>query len=489
MGEHLLYYNFLFYTVLIPFTFITPLFLAIKLYALIVVSLIGVIIFLFLKKIGIKYSFIWTVGFFSILGMSSLYRLFLSRPFVLSPLIILLLILAIHKKKYFWIFILSFIPLFWHTATFFVPILVVIVYFLVYAFYYKKYPWKELLSVLGGTICAVLITLSIDPGFFNSIRDNLFSVISGVLDFSGNKINVINEGGEVYPRNFFDLFNQNLILCLMFLSSMVFYGLTLLKEIKNIKNFDESLKSKRVLTTVFFVLSSVFIVAITIISNRFSDFFIFFAWVFIAIVYSDVFLNLKFAELNIKKFITVAFFVCLAYLLSNNALQLNYNFAQNGSRPETFAEIGNYLSNNLEKGDVVYDVTWNWFPQLYYYAPEQNYVIGLEPKLTYLYNPRLYWLWQNLSRGYVCGNEKCLEIEQKDSKEMRNKETVLPWIKEKGNNIADVVINDFKSHYIVSSNEYVRLNNVLNNSKRFEKVLTSHNQYYIYKVLPEVKVK
>ena len=179
----------------------------------------------------------------------------------------------------------------------------------------------------------------------------------------------------------------------------------------------------------------------------------------------------------------------MAYLLSNNALQLNYNFAQNGSRPETFAEIGNYLSNNLEKGDVVYDVTWNWFPQLYYYAPEQNYVIGLEPKLTYLYNPRLYWLWQNLSRGYVCGNEKCLEIEQKDSKEMRNKETVLPWIKEKGNNIADVVINDFKSHYIVSSNEYVRLNNVLNNSKRFEKVLTSHNQYYIYKVLPEVKVK
>ncbi|MDP1728723.1 MAG: hypothetical protein Q8L27_00785, partial [archaeon] len=149
----------------------------------------------------------------------------------------------------------------------------------------------------------------------------------------------------------------------------------------------------------------------------------------------------------------------------------------------------NYLSKNLKKGEIVYNVTWDWFPQLYYYAPDQNYVIGLEPKLTYLYNPRLYWLWQNIAKGYVCETEKCPEIEQRDVKEMRNREKALPWIKEKGNNIADVVINDFKSHYIVSSRDYVQLNNVLNNSKRFEKVLDSRGQYFIYKVLPSENAK
>ena len=128
-GEHLLYYNFLFYLLLIPFTYISPLFLAIKLYAIIALSLIGVIIFYFFKKNEIKYPFLWAVGFFTAIGLGSFWRLFLSRPFVLSPLIIILLVLAIHKRKFFWIFILSFLPLFWHTSTFFVPILVMIVYF------------------------------------------------------------------------------------------------------------------------------------------------------------------------------------------------------------------------------------------------------------------------------------------------------------------------------------------------------------------------
>jgi hypothetical protein len=488
-GVHLLYYNFLFYIILIPFTFITPLYLGIKLFAIVSIAFIGTILFYIFRKLNIKYSFLWAVGFFLVIGFGTFWRLFLSRPFVLSPIIILLLILAIYKKKYFWIFFLSFIPLFWHTATFFVPILVFIIYFLVYAFYYKKYLWKELFLVLSGTLSAILLILSIDSGFFDSIRDNLFSVISGVINFSGEKVNIIEVGGEVYPKNFFDFFSQNLILSLIFLSSMVFYALRFIFEIKNIKKFDNLLKSKRVIATVFFVLSSVFIVLIVIISNRFTDFFIFFGWIFVAIVYSDLFLNIKFNDLNIKKFLVVSFLTCLIYLFINNASQLNYNFASYGSRPETFQEVGNYLSSNLEKGDIVYNVTWNWFPQLYYYAPEQNYVIGLEPKLTYLYIPRIYWLWNNISKGYVCEVEKCPEIEQEINKQLRNRDALFEWLQKEGESIADVIINDFKSHYIISSTDYSQLNNVLNSSKRFERVLNSQDQYYIYKILPSENAK
>ena len=67
---------------------------------------------------------------------------------------------------------------------------------------------------------------------------------------------------------------------------------------------------------------------------------------------------------------------------------------------------------------------------------------------------------------------------------MRNKKNKV-WLKEKGENIANAVINDFKSHYIVSTGDYTRLNLVLDSSKRFEKVFTSSNQFFVYKVLPK----
>ena len=120
-GQYFIYYNFLFYVVLLPFTLIIPLFLAIKLYAIVIVSLIGVIIYYFFKKIGIRYSFLWAVGFFAIIGLGSFWRMFLSRPYVFAPVFILLIILAMYKKKYFRLFVLTFLYLFWHTAT--IPLL------------------------------------------------------------------------------------------------------------------------------------------------------------------------------------------------------------------------------------------------------------------------------------------------------------------------------------------------------------------------------
>jgi hypothetical protein len=286
-GDHLLYYNFLFYLVLIPFTLINPLYLGIKLFAAISVSFIGTILYFFIKKMNIKYSFLWAIGFFSVIGLSSFWRLFLSRPFVLSPLIILLLIWAVYEKKYFWVFIFSFIILFWHTATFLLPLAVVILYFLCYFFYQKKYLWKEVFLVFLGTSLSVFVAFLIDQGFFISIRDNLFSVLGSVLDFSKNTIK-IQEGMEVYPKNFFDLLNQNIFLCIMFIFTSIFYIFNLLKEIKQNVNFNDNVKNKKVVTMVFFVLSSLFIVAINFISNRFSDFFIFFGWIFVVFVLSKL---------------------------------------------------------------------------------------------------------------------------------------------------------------------------------------------------------
>ncbi len=478
-GGYFIYYNFLFYLVLLPFTFITPLFLAIKLYAVAIISLIGALVYFFIKKIDIRYPFLWAVGFFALIGSGSIWRMFLSRPYVFAPIFLLMLILAIYKRKYFWVFILSFFYLFWHTATFFLPLLIGIIYFTADYLYQRKYDWKLLLSIILGSVFSIIVVSLISTGFFDNIYYNVLDLLKGII--SGNKIN-IPEGGELYPKNLFDFLNQNIILFTMFLSSVIFYVFSYFSERKILLSIDNALKQKRALALSLFFLSLIFFVAISEISNRFADFFVLFAWIFVILIFSELFINLEFTKVILKKAAKYVAFICLAYLFSNSLLQINESFA-GGSRPETFSEVGTYLAKNLKKDEIVFNVSWNWFPQLYYYAPEQDYVIGLEPKLTYVYDPKIYWLWANIGNGSVCEKEECPEEKELQGKILKDKKLALTFLKDQGDKIAKIVVNDFKSHYIVSSNSYKSLNNILNNSKHFEKVLNSQNFYYIYKIL------
>jgi hypothetical protein len=477
-GEHFLYYNFLFYFSLIPFTLITPLFLGIKLFAIFILALIGFLLFYFLKQIGIRYSFWWSLGFFVSIGIGTCWRLFLARPFVFSPLIVLLLILALYKRKSFWIFFLSFIYLFWHTATFMVPLIVILVYFIAYAFYEKKYLWKEVLLGLSGVLVSILVVLFIDSGFLTHLKDNLLGVLDSALNFSKTNLN-IQVGVEVYPKNFFDILENNRLLLFLFLSSVVYFIFSFFREFRKeeIEN-----KKEKVLILFFFFITVTFWSLITLVSNRFTDFFIFFSWIFTVLILSQIFQKISWQDFSIRGFFQKSILIALVFFSLNTFLQLKTTLTQSGSDPLALSEIGNYLNKNLEKNEIVYNTTWNWFPQLYYYAPQQSYVIGLEPRLFYAYDARLYWLWVNIQKGYICEIEECLKEDEVLIDLTQNKKNFDFWYKEQGDKIAKTVLNDFQSKYIISSADFSLLNNVLDNNKNFEKVLSSDNYLFIYKI-------
>jgi hypothetical protein len=481
-GAHFLYYNFLFYAVLIPFTYVAPLYLGIKLYAILILSLIGTIFYILFRKLHVQYPFLWSAAFFVVLGVGSFLRLFLSRPFVFSPVILLLFTVALYKRKYLWIILLACIPLFWHTATFFIPVLIAVVYGFCHLFYYKKFPWKEVLYTVLGTVLAIGITLCIDHGFFISIKENLFDVLGGVLHTKVGAPN-ISVGNEVYPKNFFDFINQNILLAGMFIIATVFYVRVFWQDIKKRHSFIAPLKDKKMLHMVLFVVSCVFITAIPLISNRFTDLFIFFGWLFIALIFTEIFFHISYKELVVKKYILSALTVFLLYFFVNNFLQLYDSFATYGSRPVQFSSIGIYLDQNLEPGEVVFDADWSWFPQLYYYAPRQNYVIALEPMLMYKYNPRLYWLWQNMGGGIVCDKARCPDLEKNFDTQLSNKKTADAFIVSSSNALADTFTQDFKTRYVVSSRNLGRLNYILDKSKHFKKVISTDDTYFLYKVV------
>ncbi|MBA3286293.1 MAG: glycosyltransferase, partial [Nitrosopumilus sp.] len=452
-NKYFVYYNFLFYLALIPFTFIKPLFLAIKLYAVIAAALAFTGIYEFVRRLKITNAFLWTIAAFSLLGSFSLWRMFLSRAYVLAPLFLLALLYCLYKKKYVWVFCISFLYLFWHSLTFFFPLGVAIIYYGFEQFYGEKGDKKNVLYTFLGVIFAIIFVYFISPGFLIYVKDVVFGIYWETI--IGKKVS-IGEGAELYPSPIFDYISGNIITFMVLLITLCVeiyrYGAYRAGKIsQEVVEYTAAIRS-----TLFFMTIGLF-VGIILVSTRFSDYFIFFASVYLILALNSIIHEISFKDLSLKKPLFVGICLSIVYLFTNNIIAIQNSIAYYGAPPEQFERVGTWLKENTKKGDIVFNPTWNWFPQLYYYSPNNNYIAGLEPRFMYVTNPQLYWLWQNISyKGYICDLERCPQLEVIQSIELQH--NPMQWHQTQGDEIAATILNIFHSRYIISSPEFTYLN-------------------------------
>lgn len=481
-NEYFVYYNFLFYVFLIPFTYISPLFLGIKLYAVFASALGFTILYWCLKKIEVKHPFFWSIVSLSLLG-GLIFRFFLSRPYTLAPALLILLLYFLHSRKYLGVFIISFLYIFWHSSTFYLPLAVIFTYYILEKFYGEKGDYK---NVLWGSfaIIASLATLElISNGFISYMTDIIFGIYRETI--LGKKVN-ISEGNELYKLNIFELVKTAPLFfgAYIFSVSMFIYGYMDSKKNNTffISNLEEKEKRKVILTGVLFFLSSCLLVGTVYISRRFQDFLVFFGALFVCISLSDCITHISINKITTKKAFISGMIATIFYLFLSNMLFLQDSFSK-GTHPETFKAVGEWINKNVKPGAVVYNVTWNWFPQLYYYSSKHNYVIGLEPRFLYEYNHELYWKWSHISGdGFVCAEEKCDKKIQERKSALRTEDAKKSWFKNEGDRVADTLIKDFQTHYIVTSKDYISINELMNQSSRFEKTFNDKDNMFIYQV-------
>jgi len=67
--------------------------------------------------------------------------------------------------------------------------------------------------------------------------------------------------------------------------------------------------------------------------------------------------------------------------------------------PDRLRAVALWLQDNAQPGDVVFNVNWGMFPELFFWNDEQHYVSGLDPIFLYAYDPRLYWETHYLQTG------------------------------------------------------------------------------------------
>ncbi|MCJ8331578.1 MAG: hypothetical protein HRT89_22180 [Lentisphaeria bacterium] len=82
--------------------------------------------------------------------------------------------------------------------------------------------------------------------------------------------------------------------------------------------------------------------------------------------------------------------VTYSRIASNDAKLKNLSYA---------ADAGDYISKNLEPGDVVFTRKWSTGPYVFFQAPDQYYLNFLDPYFMYVYDPEKLKLWQEIKGG------------------------------------------------------------------------------------------
>ena len=476
--NYFIYYNFLFYLALIPFTLVTPLFLGIKLYGITAFSLGISIVYMFLLKTNTRKPFIWVVFIFSIINSNVWWRFFMARPFTLTPALMILELYFLYRKKYIWVFTVSFFYLYWHSVTFIFPVMVGVIFFLFDALYNNNNKeWKNILVPALGVFLALLVSVIFAPGFFNFIKDIYIKLFQETI--LSHRINIA-EGNELYPVEPLGFIKDNIVIFILLTTAFVFEIIRYTRGKIDINWYKNSVVGKKDegLRLSLFLLTCIFLLG-TFISRRNADFFFICCMAYLPLAYPIILKEIKFN--NRFSFLTFVFGIGIVsiFMFFSNFIFLQEQISR-GAPFQQMEKTGQWLKTHTAPGTIIFHTTWNWFPLLFYYDTQNYYIAGIEPRFMYDYSPDLYWKWRNISeKGYVCQTEKCPEIEMTKTQAMRNDEKKKIWYNNIGDEVANSIKNDFHSDTIVTSSEFAQINDVMNHSERFKRVF-SDDAYSIF---------
>lgn len=481
--EYLVYYNFLFYCTLVPFSFLSPLVLGIKLYGILALSFSFTSVYLFLRKISVKYSFLWTILFLIVLLQSGwIIRFTLARPFTLAPVFLIWMLYCIHQKKYKWSALIAFLYFYWHTATFIFPLCLAFAYFLFEQFYNGKLDWKKVYWPLIGTISAVLIAYLISPGIVAYLRDVIFPVF---IDTALTKTTKIAEGAEVYGSNIFTtLTNFFWFLAALFIAG-TYEVWRYIQEKRGVQSTEDRIDASIQPLRAMLFMASIAFFAVTTISARFLDYFVYFCLLYVAVAVTDVSKFFEIRGILFRKAFITGISIIVVFLFADLSLKFYDTLAGSPSHLASQAVAG-WLDTHAKEGEVIFNVNWDSFPTLYYFTGNKfRYVTGLEPRFLYDLSPQLYWTWNNIGGGIACSERECAELLQEQEQALSQEDSKMKWYTKQGDLIADIVLRDFKASIIVTSIGRADLLAVMDNSKRFQKEYfdDKNSPYAVYRIV------
>jgi hypothetical protein len=404
--------------------FLDPM-ISLKLVSALLVGAVFAVFYFVLTRLQIKKPFIWTFLYFSS-SFLFLTRLILERPHLFAIAFMPLIFYLGFKKRYYSLFVLSVLYALFYNLIFY-PVFVVFLACTVDFIFSKKLDLKPFISTGSGILAGVLI----HPDTLNYMyvaTIHSFGVI--FYKFSGVELGI---GGEVKPLLFKDLLKDNFLALGAYLVSIAIF-------LNNREYFSKS--------TVNFLWQTLAISAfwfvITLFVPRGVEYWMPFAWMFIALSLSGYRNSSDYAIMNavLSKIINLkilSFFIygILAVIIVLNFAGIYRNLLiMNRNNPDiSFKEANEWLMANSGKNETVFFTNWSFWPRMFFYNDHNRYVHGMDPTFLYEYDKDLARLWLGISYEgegcyFPCG--------QNDDKPVYANE-------------ADLIKYAFKSRYIIIS--------------------------------------
>jgi hypothetical protein len=410
-------HHFLFHLLQIPFLWFFQPVTAAKVAAIFYSTLAIFSVYWMLFRYGVKHQLLWFAAIMTCAN-AFFYRMNMAKA---PPLTIIITVLGIHllfQRKYVWLLPLMF-AFVWTYSLFPLLFFAALIWTIVIVWNERRFEWRPLAYTGIGMVLGNVI----NPYFPN----NLYLFTEHFAEkFKVGSDFVVAVGGEWYPYSGMELLmNFPIALAAMVLGYILF--------VPKGKKLPEK--------AAFFLAFASMLVAAQFRSKRFAEYFPPFAILFAAFSWNAFFAP-KAAELpdefqrDIDPYLDApvptqgeawlhaarqaapwVIGIALSIFWLYNLIGLHkFGFDEPGM-------IDNITSNepadkyrramewataldatgaeNIPKGEIIFNCTWDDFPKLFFYDTKHRYVYGLDPNYLYTQNPDLYKSLKDITEGKV----------------------------------------------------------------------------------------
>lgn len=379
-----------FHLLLAPFTYFADPVFGLRVAGIFITVFLLLAFFWSLRRLEIVQKFFWPFLLFFSSPLVS-YHFIMARPHVVSLGFGVLLYSFLAVENLWGVFFASLGISFFHLSLFWSALLIIGIFFIVKYLTEKVLAWQAVLASSAGLLAGWLLR----PDFWGAAKIAFVQIARLMLEKQAGT--PLNFGMELYPLPWKDLIWFAPFLVLWLVAIWVFARRLLARNAVS--------PLQAVVLWSSFILSLVFWLMTMFVAERSFDFFAAFSVVFMASVFTYLVRD------KMRKSAAIfgaAFFIAMAvYGIYKTGGLLNAI----GVDARRFQPAMEWLKNNSKSGDIVFNVSWDYFPELFFWNTKNFYVSGMDPIFQYAYNPKMYWEAYYLETGkttqYTCAVTAC----------------------------------------------------------------------------------
>ena len=372
--------EFLYHALLIPFTF-GDLLNGARLASCLAAGALFAVYYAVIRRLRLRFPLLWTLVLLCS-GPAFISRVAMTRPHVLSLLLLLVAIALLSERRYFLLGVLGFV----YALSYSVAHLVVALALLFNVGLLLGRERVDLRTVLFPGVGLVLGFLA-HPNFPENVRLWCVQTFLAPLYAWGFTGAELNQGIELAPptgRNF--LFDMTPVTVALAASILGYLW----------RGQRPSARSWTLICITGFFLS------LTLLSMRFVEYFVPFALLFSACAFTDIVEDLDLDEwLEQRKFARNALPVALLLFLMltgmSGVLKAQAYAAKDSDASTADAVL--WLKEKVPAGETVFHTEWGDFTELFCYAPELRYLVALDPVFMYVHSPSHWREWRDICEG------------------------------------------------------------------------------------------